>query len=57
MEGMKTEIKLQMGYILKDLGRNEEAKASLSQALEIFTSLDQIENMKECEILVGKIGK
>ena len=40
---------LQMGIILKSLGMRQKAEERFKQALEIFTSLDQVENMQKCE--------
>jgi HEAT repeat protein len=45
----------QMGSILKTLGKFEEAKINLAQALEIFTSLDLIAEMKECDTLIAEM--
>ncbi|QEE14681.1 HEAT repeat domain-containing protein [Promethearchaeum syntrophicum] len=40
---------LQMAIILEHKGEHLEAKKKYEEALEIFSSLDEIEKMKECE--------
>ena len=44
-----------MGLILKNTGFRKEAERRFNQALEIFTSLDQVENMKKCEKYIASL--
>ncbi len=40
---------LQLGIILKSMGLRNQSIEKFKQALEIYTSLDQVENMQKCE--------
>jgi HEAT repeat protein len=47
---------LQMGIIYKEKGMLEDAREKLKEALEIFTSLDEVDKMRECDQHLGELN-